>query len=68
MQTTHNNRTYTLTEKIVSPEVRDDMISRGWDGKLYFGESKPVGRQRKAMQALFYRAAQTGSFEFVTRF
>ena len=68
MQTTYNNRTYTLTEKTPSQAVQDHMMARGWDGKQYIGESQPVGRQRKVMHGLFYRAAATGEFEFVVKF
>lgn len=63
MQTNDNGRIYELTasEKDL-PNLREELIRSGWDGVVYFGVSKPVGRQRKDFVGMFYRSAKTGEF------
>lgn len=62
MSTTHEGRTYNLTEDTRNlPHHRADIIARGFDGTTWFGESKPVGRQRITCYGMFYR---TPSGEF----
>ncbi len=63
MQTIENGRTYELNESTKStPNLRTELIKNGWDGKVYFGVSKPTGRQRKEFVGMFYRSAKTGEF------
>lgn len=64
---THEGRVYELAEdKRELSEVRTLMLSIGWDGSIWHGISKPVGRQRAAFNGLFYRT-QRGEFVCVLR-
>jgi hypothetical protein len=50
-------RTFTLTlDSNVRPALRSDLLSRGFDGDVYMGESKPTGRQRATKHCMFYRS------------
>jgi len=63
MQTIENGRTYELTvSEQDTPNLRAELIKSGWDGEVYYGTSKPVGRQRKEFVGMFYRSAKTGQF------
>ena len=56
MSTTHEGRIYNLTEDARDlKSLRADLIARGYDGSTWFGESKPVGRQRVTFHGMFYR-------------
>jgi len=64
MKTTEaDGRIYELTasDKVL-PRLRDEIMKNGWDGIVYYGISKPVGRQRKEFVGLFYRSSKTGQF------
>ena len=66
MQTIENGRTYELTASANdTPNLRAELIRNGWDGEVYFGVSKPTGRQRKEFVGMFYRSAKTGEFRRV---
>ena len=63
MTTTHNGRAYELTsDKAELTNLRANLISRGFDGTVYYGVSKPTGRQRKECHSMFYRSVKTGDF------
>lgn len=50
-------QTFTLTLTTEHrPNLRADLISRGFDGDVWMGESKPSGRQRVAKHCMFYRS------------
>ncbi len=66
MQTQHDGRTYELTaDTQEAPNLRADLIRRGWDGVVYHGVSKATGRQRKDMHRMFFRSAKSGHFAAV---
>lgn len=44
------------------PHLQENLIERGFDGQVYYGTSKPTGRQRKLFTGLFYRVASNGAF------
>jgi hypothetical protein len=63
MKTTHNGRTYELTNtEEALPNLRAELLRNGWDGNVYRGFSKATGRQRKDFHGLFYRSVKTGEF------
>jgi hypothetical protein len=63
MTHTIENRVYEVTESVGTYDaLKDHLISRGFDGKAYNGISRPVGRQRKTLNAVFFRSAKTGEF------
>lgn len=65
---THEGRVYELTEdKRELPAVRALMRANGWDGRIWHGISKPVGRQRKTFAASFQCSARTGEMVCVVR-
>jgi hypothetical protein len=50
-------RTFTLTlDAATRPNLRADLLSRGFDGEVYMGESKATGRQRGTKHCMFYRS------------
>lgn len=50
--------TFTLTlDNAVRPDLRAALLSRGFDGEVYLGVSKPAGRQRSVKRCTFYRSA-----------
>lgn len=44
------------------PNVKADLIARGFDGIVYNGKSNPFGKQRKLFTGIFYRVAKTGEY------
>ncbi len=48
-------RTFDLVEQAVGESLKQDLISRGWDGTAWIGTSKAVGRRKECI-ALFYRS------------
>ena len=53
--TTHEGRTYTLTDVTAQyPLVSAEIRKNGFDGRIIHGVSAPVGRQRKEKAAQFY--------------
>lgn len=57
LTTTENGRTFTLTlDTATRPNLRADLLSRGFDGEVYMGESKATGRQRGTKHGVFYRS------------
>lgn len=63
-QFTIGNRLYQVTDDQapVGQALENDLRRRGFDGKIYFATSKPVGRQRKTFYGMFYRSAKTQEF------
>lgn len=53
--------TWSLAPRETPDKVAADLISRGFDGQYYMGESRPVGRQKQRI-ALFVRGAN--GFEY----
>ena len=62
MKTIHEDREYDLFAKDDLPNLKDNLISRGFDGYVYSGISHPVRRQRTTKSNMFYRNAKTGLF------
>lgn len=50
-------RTFTLTtDSAARPALRADLLSRGFDGDVFLGVSRPTGRQRGVKHCMFYRS------------
>lgn len=62
MQTTHKGRTFQLTQGAEMANLRAHLVSKGFDGNVYFGVAAPIGKQRKEFNGMFYRSAKTGEF------
>jgi hypothetical protein len=63
MQVTIDKRVYVMTPKSQALEnLKNHLISKGFDGVVYDGVSAPVGKQRKEFRGLFFRSAKTGEF------
>lgn len=60
------DRTYTITKIEEVPEPMKSIIEKaGKDGKVYYGENKPTGRQRITKLAIFYRFKESGNFQSI---
>lgn len=57
-----NNRTYQVTETQQLDNLSAHLISKGFDGVIYFATSFATGRQRKDFCGMFFRSAKTGEF------
>ena len=44
------------------PNLKADLLSKGFDGIVYNGKSAPFGKQRKTYDGIFYRVAKTGEY------
>jgi len=65
MTTTHGGRAYQMSIMASdTPNLKADLIGRGFDGNCYMGISEPTGKQRKTEHGLFYRTP-AGRFECV---
>jgi hypothetical protein len=61
--TTAKGRTFQLTRADDPfPMLEADLISRGYDGTIWYGLSAPVGRQRVTISGIFYRTVN-GRFD-----
>ena len=49
-------RAWTMQQQPTSEIVRADLKSRGFDGEIFIGESRPIGRQRATKHSMFYRS------------
>ena len=50
-------RTFTLTLHTQNtPNLRANLIARGFDGDVFMGEAKPAGRRRSTKHCMFYRS------------
>lgn len=63
LQTVIDGRAYDLTiSMFTTPNLERGLLDSGWDGMVYFGVSKPVGKQRKEFYRVFYRGLKSGEF------
>lgn len=63
IQTNIGNRVYAMSATETMANTKAHLLNSGFDGIVYMGCSKPVGRQVKIMSGLFYRVAKTGEFK-----
>jgi len=57
-----NGRTYQVTETQQLDNLSAHLISKGFDGVIYFATSFATGRQRKDFCGMFFRSVKTGEF------
>lgn len=67
MQTTHEGRTYEVTATETGANLAKHLQDSGFEPQCYHGLSLPVGRQRRAYAALFYRGQKSGELQFIVR-
>ena len=61
-QKMNNGRVYEIEAIETGKHTREHLLSRGFDGIVYQGVSRPIGRQKKTMYMMLYRILEDGSF------